>query len=135
MAFGETAAQAVFLSYHLMSVMTHTGNGSYGQAHGIPVRSRINAECWVQHHVAVDGEKIRLGHADLDHFMVAYLALFPDTVLRIHSTRVNRDPSKPRAHRAALVTARHAYWLWAFWRTDLHLGSEPRTHDPGPRHE
>jgi hypothetical protein len=134
MAFGETAAQAVFLSYHFMSVLTHTGNGSYGQEYGVPVGSRINADCWVQHQVAVDGGK-RLGYADLDHFIVAYLALFSDMVLRNPSTRVNRDPRKSRAHRAALVTARHAGWLRAFWRTNLHLGSEPSTHDQGPRHE
>lgn len=118
-----------------MSVMPHTGNGSYGQVHGVPIRSRINAECWVQHRVTVDGGKIRLGHADLDHFMVGYLTLFPDTVLRIHSSRVNRDPRKPRAHRAVLVTARHTYSQQTFLRADLHLGSEPRTPDPGLRHE
>ena len=32
------------------------------------------------------------GHADIDRFVVGYLASFPDAVLRIHSTIVNRDP-------------------------------------------
>lgn len=38
-----------FLSSHrLVSVMTHTGDGSYGRAEHRPVRSRIIADCWVQ---------------------------------------------------------------------------------------
>jgi predicted ester cyclase len=41
--------QRGFLSSHrLVSVMTHTGDGSYGPAAHRPVRSRIIADCWVQ---------------------------------------------------------------------------------------
>lgn len=173
-----------FLSSHrLMSVMSHTGSGSYGTAQGLPVRSRIIAECWVRDKVVVeewlvrdqaafanclgktaqqmaqdmvDGElrrgvpvsfltpqqdqpsdytptlshdsaaiaycqglqriwqdkdtsairgiyfhgaalhapggQVRHGHADIDRFVIGYLASFPDAVLRIHSTVVNRQP-------------------------------------------
>ena len=173
-----------FLSSHrLVSVMTHTGNGSYGRAQGALVRSRIIAECWVKNKVVVEewlvrdqaafaacmgktpqqlardmvdaelarglavsfftpahdqpsrypasfsddsaaqtycsglqkiwqekdtsairglyfhgaslyapGGQTRYGHADIDRFVVGYLASFPDAVLRIHSTIVNREP-------------------------------------------
>ena len=173
-----------FMSSHrLMSVMSHTGSGSYGAAQGLPVRSRIIAECWVRNKVVleewlvrdqaafanclgrtpqqmaqsmVDGElsrslpvsfftpqhdqpsqytpslsndsaavlycnglqriwqdkdtsaiwdvyfhgaalhapggQTRHGHTEIDRFVIGYLASFPDAVLRIHSTIVNRQP-------------------------------------------
>ena len=173
-----------FMSSHrLMSVMSHTGSGSYGAAQGLPVRSRIIAECWVRNKVVLEewlvrdqaafanclgrtpqqmaqsmvdtelsrnlpvsfftpqhdqpsqyvpslsndsaaaaycaglqriwhekdtsairdiyfhgaalhapGGQTRHGHADIDRFVIGYLASFPDAVLRIHSTIVNRQP-------------------------------------------
>ena len=172
-----------FLSSHrLVSVMTHTGSGSYGPASGRRVTSRILAECWVKDKVVVEewlvrdqtafancmgqtaeqlarsmvdaelargmpisfftpaqdqpshypatlsddpaaqaycaglqqiwhekstaaikdlyfhgatlyapGGQARCGHADIDRFVIGYLASFPDAVLRIHSTIVNRE--------------------------------------------
>ena len=172
-----------FLSSHrLVSVMTHTGSGSYGHASGRIVRSRIVAECWVKNKVVIEewlvrdqaafavcmgqtaaqlaksmvdaelsrgqsvsfftpahdqpsnypatlsddiaalaycaglqqvwndkntaairqmyfhgstlyapGGQARHGHADIDRFVIGYLASFPDAVLRIHSAIVNRD--------------------------------------------
>lgn len=172
-----------FLSSHrLVSVMTHTGSGSYGQASGRTVTSRIVAECWVKNKVVVEewlvrdqaafavcmgqtaeqlarsmvnaelarglplsfftpaqdqpsnypatlsddsaalaycaglqqiwqgkntsairdlyfhgaalyapGGRARHGYADIDRFVIGYLASFPDAVLRIHSAIVNRD--------------------------------------------
>ena len=176
-----------FLSSHrLMSVMTHTGTGSYGVATGLPIRSRILAECWVKDKVVVEewlvrdqaafatcmgrsarqlardmvdaelaqglpisfftpahdtpsgyvptladdiaalhyctglqrvwhekdtsairdlyfhgatlhgpGGHTRHGHADIDRFVIGYLASFPDATLCIHSAIVNRDPESP----------------------------------------
>ena len=176
-----------FMSSHrLMSVMTHTGSGSYGQANGAVVRSRIIAECWVKNKVVVEewlvrdqatsascmgksaeqlaksmvdaelarglpvsfltpahdqpsnytatlsddsaalaycaalqlvwhekntaaikslyfhgaafhapGGQTRYGHADIDRFVIGYLASFPDAVLRVHSTVVNREAESP----------------------------------------
>lgn len=172
-----------FMSSHrLVSVMTHTGSGGYGQASGRVVRSRILAECWVKNKVVIEewlvrdqaafaicmgqtaeqlarnmvdaelarglpisfftpandqpsnypaslsddsaalaycaglqqiwhekntaaiknlyfhgatlyapGGQARHGHADIDRFVIGYLASFPDAVLRIHSTIVNRN--------------------------------------------
>lgn len=172
-----------FMSSHrLVSVMTHTGSGSYGQATGRRVASRIVAECWVKNKVVVEEWLVRdqaafavcmgqtavqlarsmvdaelarglpisfftpaqdkpsnypatlsddsaalvycaglqqiwhekntaaiknfyfhgatlftpggqacYGYADIDRFVIGYLASFPDAVLRIHSTIVNRD--------------------------------------------
>ena len=169
-------------SHRLVSVMTHTGSGSYGQASGQRVTSRIVAECWVKNKVVIEewlvrdqaafanclgqtaeqlarnmvdaelacgtpvsfftpaqdqpsnypatlsddsaalaycaglqqiwhektlkaiknlyfhgatlfapGGQARYGHADIDRFVIGYLASFPDAVLRIHSTIVNRE--------------------------------------------
>ncbi len=172
-----------FMSSHrLVSVMTHTGSGSYGQANGRQITSRIIADCWVKNKVVVEewlvrdqaafavcmgqtaeqlarsmvdaelarglpisfftpaddqpsnypatlsddvaaisycaglqqiwhekhtaaikslyfhgaalyapGGQAHHGHADIDQFVIGYLASFPDAVLRIHSTIVNRD--------------------------------------------
>jgi SnoaL-like polyketide cyclase len=49
-----------FLSSHrLTSVMTHTGDGSFGPASGRPVRSRIIAECWVRDQVVIEEWLVR----------------------------------------------------------------------------
>ncbi len=177
-----------FLSSHrLTSVMTHTGDGSYGTATGSVVRSRIIAECWVRDQVVVEewlvrdqaafahglgltaeqlarqmterelragqpvsfftpahdqpsayeatlagddpaatryadglrkiwhekdtsairdlyfhgadfhapGGTVRYGHADIDRFVIGYLASMPDAVLQIHSLIVNREAERP----------------------------------------
>ena len=44
----ETPERSFLSSHRLLSVMTHTGDGSYGRAENRPVRSRIIADCWVQ---------------------------------------------------------------------------------------
>jgi hypothetical protein len=49
-----------FLSSHrLMSVMTHTGDGALGKATGMPVRSRIIADCWVKNQVVIEEWLVR----------------------------------------------------------------------------
>ncbi|MEC5212274.1 hypothetical protein RCH06_000808 [Polaromonas sp. CG_9.5] len=41
------------------------------------------------------GGESRYGHADIDTFVLGYLASFPDAVLKIETARVNRDPHQP----------------------------------------
>ena len=41
------------------------------------------------------GGQTRYGHSDIDRFFVGYLASFPDAVLKIHSSIVNRDAEQP----------------------------------------
>ncbi|NIB40653.1 ester cyclase [Pseudomaricurvus alkylphenolicus] len=49
-----------FISSHrLISVMTHTGSGAYGKATGLPVRSRIIAECVVKKNQVVEEWLVR----------------------------------------------------------------------------
>jgi hypothetical protein len=49
-----------FLSSHrLISVMRHTGDGSYGPASGRVVRSRIIADCWVRNTVVTEEWLVR----------------------------------------------------------------------------
>ena len=49
-----------FLSSHrLVSVMRHTGDGSYGRATGRVVRSRIIADCWVVDQVVTEEWLVR----------------------------------------------------------------------------
>lgn len=56
-----------FLSSHrLTSVMTHTGDGILGKAHGKVVRSALG-----------------------------YLASFPDAAFEVHAARINREPEQP----------------------------------------
>jgi predicted ester cyclase len=180
-------ADGSFLSSHrLISVMTHTGDGIYGQAQGKAVRSRIIADCWVRDRVVVEewlvrdqaafancmgtsaramaremadtelragqpisfftpaqdqpsacpfgiekdasvaayvqglqdiwgskdtaairsqyfhganmhvpGGDVRYGHADIDRFVVSYLASMPDAKLTVHSAFINRDAEQP----------------------------------------
>lgn len=45
--------------------------------------------------VAIPGGDTVYGHADLDRFVVGYLASFPDAVFRVESSTVNRDPGQP----------------------------------------
>ena len=180
-------ADGSFLSSHrLVSVMTHTGDGIYGQAQGKPVRSRIIADCWVQDRVVIEewlvrdqaafancmgtnaqemaraqadieiqsgkpisffkpehdqptqcpvkvdadpavakyvqglhdiwnekntasikdtyfqganlfapGGNTHYGHADIDRFIISYLASMPDAKLTVHSAFINRDAEQP----------------------------------------
>jgi hypothetical protein len=180
-------ADGSFLSSHrLISVMTHTGDGLYGQAQGRPVRSRIIADCWVRDRVVVEewlvrdqaafarcmgtsaqamakemadqelnagkpisffvpahdqpsqcpfgiendpavshyvkglqdvwaskdiaairsqyfhganvyvpGGDIRYSHADMDRFVIGYLASMPDAKLTVHSAFINRNAEQP----------------------------------------
>ncbi|MEO7954830.1 MAG: ester cyclase [Polaromonas sp.] len=41
------------------------------------------------------GGDVLYGHADIDTFVLGYLASFPDAVLKIETARVNRDPEQP----------------------------------------
>ena len=36
-----------------------------------------------------------VGHADIDTFVLGYLASFPDAAFTVHSARINREPERP----------------------------------------
>ena len=46
-------------SHRLLSVMRHTGDGPYGRATGIQVRSRIIAECWIRENQVIEEWLVR----------------------------------------------------------------------------
>ena len=41
------------------------------------------------------GGTLRMGHGDIDTFVLGYLASFPDARFAVHSARVNRDAERP----------------------------------------
>lgn len=61
--------------------------------------------------VAVTAGEVLSGHADIDRFVISYLASFPDAALTVDHLIVNRDPGQPV--RLALrwsINATHAGW-------------------------
>ena len=41
------------------------------------------------------GGDVRYGHADIDTFVLGYLASFPDAAFKVETARINREPEQP----------------------------------------